>query len=237
MDNREEEREKFAESLYRYIGYCRSEQIAQTDTSLKREHYPIAIDKWFFLYRKALNKKHRQHIWLMNGGRKVAVAALVVLAVFCGAVFSVDAFRVSVLNFIFDKNDVFTSVKVMDAVEGVKETIPSSWVNAYVPLYIPNTYELALAQDAGVIKTIVYRNNAGDELFFSQGDRNSNFQVDTEDASSEEFQIAGVRGLLVTKKRWNTLLWYTNESAFCVVGVLPVDELLRFSESIEVSKQ
>lgn len=236
MDNREE-REKFAESLYRYIGYCRSEQIAQTDTRLKREHYPITIDKWFFLYRKTLNKKHRQHIWLTDSGPKVAAAALIVLAVFLGTMFSVDAFRVSVLNFIFNKNEIYTSVNVMDAVEGVKETIPSSWVNAYVPLYIPNTYALAMVQDAGVIKTIVYRDKAENELFFSQGDRNSNFQVDTEDASCEEIQIAGVRGLLVTKNRWNTLLWYTNDSAFCVVGVLPIEELLRFSESIEISKQ
>ena len=237
MNNREEEREKFAESLYRYIGHCRSEQIAQTDTRIQRENYPIALDKWFILYKKRLNKKHRQSIWLVNSGPKVAAAALIVLVVFLGTIFSVEAFRVSVLNFIFNKNDVYTSINVMDAVEGVKETIPPSWVNAYVPLYIPHTYELAMVQDAGVIKTIVYRDKAGNELFFSQGDRNSNFQIDTEDASSEELQVAGVSGLLVTKNRWNTLLWYTNESAFCVVGVLPVEELLRFSESIVVSKQ
>ena len=83
---------------------------------------------------------------------------------------------------------------------------------------IPDGYRLSNNQNFGEIKIIYFASDMGDTIEFSHSPVNSSFQVDTENARTEEIKINRVNGILVEKDGILTLIWVTDSNAFHIMA-------------------
>lgn len=232
MSENRNETIKIFDSIYRYIGYCRSEQLAKSSADREIADYPAAIDTWFASYSSNLKRKQRAREFIYTGLPKLAVTAILVFVVLGITTFSVDALRVKFLNFIINRNDVYTEVHIDEGSTNKAASIPSSWNSYYIPGYVPDTYYLDSVQEAGTIRILMYRDTEKNELLFTQGDINSDLHIDTESATVEELTINGRKALFVNKSDRITIVWYTDDAVLCAIGTITREEMMRFVESI-----
>ena len=232
MDNKHIEEAKIVESVYRYIGFCRSEQMAEVKPAPHQETYPASLDAWFSSYINKAKRHQDLHVFLHVRLPKVAIAAIATLVLLGITTFSVDALRVRFLNFISESHETYTKIQVGEDFHSTVEAFPNDWHNAYYPQYTPDSYTFFSAQEAGSQKILLYKDQLGNELYFSQGNLDSEIQIDTEDATIVDITINNAKGMLIEKNERLTILWFTNDAILCTIGVLPRDDIIRFSESI-----
>lgn len=232
MDNKRIEEAKIVDSVYRYIGFFRSEQLAESEPTPHNEAYPASLDDWFSSYTRKMKRHHNMHAFLVVKMPKVAIAVVVMLILVGITTFSVDALRVRFLNLITKNNEIYTKVQVGEDFPNSGESIEKKWHNVYFPQYIPESYNLDSAQEVGSQKFLLYRDPSGNELIFIQGNLDSELQVDTENATTEDITINNAKAMLIEKNDRLTILWFTNDAILCTIGVLPRDEIIMFSENI-----
>ena len=245
MKNRTEinEQENMMDSLYRYVGYRHSENVARELDEIsklaKDMEYPKELDDWFAGYIENVKKSEKKAKRMAAAKRIANKAAMVAIVLMIGlalVTFSVDALRIGVLNFIVETTQRYTSIKVGNVIDKEDEvTIP--WSSYYLPEYITDGYSISRVEEFSDIRMIYYQNASGEVIEFSQSFGNYNYQIDTENTEATEVMINDTKGILVDKDGVVTLLWNNSDYTFYLTGKADKKEIIKMAESIKFIKK
>lgn len=231
------------DSLYRYVGYRHSENVARELDEIsklaKDMEYPKELDDWFAGYIENVKKSEKKAKRMAAAKRIANKAAMVAIVLMIGlalVTFSVDALRIGVLNFIVETTQRYTSIKVGNVIDKEDEvTIP--WSSYYLPEYITDGYSISRVEEFSDIRMIYYQNASGEVIEFSQSFGNYNYQIDTENAEATEVMINGTKGILADKNGDITLIWSNSDYTFFLFGKADREEIIKMAESIKFIKK
>lgn len=236
------ETDKIMDGFYYYIGYHHTENNAKILDKIKEGtdtnniNYPKELNEWFNDYinkSKKLEKKNKRIKKINSLSKRVAIILITLVICITTITFSVEAFRIKVLNFIIDKQERYTSIEVSGKqVENEKGKLLDNWTDFYLPDYVPEGFEIVNAEKYGNIRIIYYENKDGVEIEFSQSPNGNNHQLDTENAQIDKIKIKDKEAILIEKNGLITLLWYNDEDTFNLIGKTDKNEIIKMAKSI-----
>lgn len=159
-------------------------------------------------------------------GRALAVCLLVFYIALTTAVAAVPFVRKSVLHFIMEIDEKYTSLEFVNS--GIEIEVPIGWRGKYYLSYIPDGYIFETTDGFEVS----YRNAQGKTLLFAEYGSETSVNIDTEDASLGFVDIQGQNALLSEKNGWVTLAWAVADHYFILDFQGNKEEAVRIAESI-----
>lgn len=192
---------------------------------------PAALDaKCRKMIRQAYDKKRRENQvkeFLRAAGR-VAAMLFITLGVCTTLVFSVEALRTPMLNFLIEQYDRYTAIDFdQDATDDPafgSSHLPAVPDGSPLEAFMPSGYELyrhTVKEDGTVF--VIYKSENGSSIFFSTTVLAGNLGYDTEDADAKKIEIAGFEGYLVEKDGVLKISWFDTEK--CVAYQLSAPDL------------
>jgi len=152
-----------------------------------------------------------------TAGRWAAIL-MITVGILTTLVFSVEALRIPVVNFIIEQHERFSTIIVNKNDEQTVNTDPTSedgQRSEKGPLagLLPASYVLSKETvfDNGTFM-YTYCNEAGEKVTFVASLSNGTYTVDTEDANCEDILLKGCKGVLVIEGSARNLLWYDESS-------------------------
>ncbi|AGL02459.1 DUF4367 domain-containing protein [Desulfoscipio gibsoniae] len=162
---------------------------------------------------------------------KVAVCIAIVFTFLNAVLLSVEATRNSIFNAIIAWQEKYTEVKFG---ESKKE---SQQDNVYRPTYLPEGYKETAAERYGNTFTIIYTNNAGEEILFDQRPAESGTSlVDNENTEYTKVKISDNTAYLfkaMTTDDSNVLIWQSDGLVYELISKIDSTELIRIGESLK----
>jgi len=148
---------------------------------------------------------------------------------------TVQAFRLSVLNFLISIEPKYTSYELQDDDQsGDNEKLIVNWTNSYVPGYMPEGYEVTEMSSSGSLKKIVLENADSCRIIYTEYESESSLSIDTEDASLiKTIMINGHDGTVSTKDSTTTIVWKMDGHLFVVQGQISTDEAIKIAENVK----
>lgn len=158
-----------------------------------------------------------------------AVACLCVLLTISSIILmSVGATRNAIFNAVISWREEYAEIHY---------DVSTSQAGMYRPTYLPAGFSEKTVESVGIIKTIVYENEAGDQIVFSQEEAgHGTTLVDNENTKYSEVKISGSPGHLFQAKIENNasiLIWEENGIVFNLIAILDAKELVRIGESLK----
>ncbi len=179
--------------------------------------------------RKLLAENRRKKVGkqLMANGKKIACVFIIILAGLAITTFGVEAWRVKVLNFVFDRSSPGTTFTFAE-----RGAIRNA-VGDFELEYIPEGFELSEKKHSKSMFDAIYKNFENSKSFslsvrFPEG----LFDIDTENAEIETIEINGYEGVYITNKRHNAFVWNDDNYAYILMGSISKDELYKILEGI-----
>ena len=170
--------------------------------------------------------------------RTIAISLVAIFVVFFTAMTTVSAFRTRVLNIWMDIRPEYTAFQLRggDSTEGGSMIV--NWINAYVPTYIPEGYEVSSFSYSEGFKRIVFENTPAQTfILYTELDEASNLVVDTENADRfEEISINGHIGTLVLKNNMVTIVWEQRGRMFMIQAQADVGTVIKMAEGVKFLK-
>ena len=178
---------------------------------------PAALDaRCRKIIRQAYEKQRRleqARRILCTAGRTAAIL-FITLGMCTTLIFSVEAIRIPVINFLIEQHERYTSI------DFTKETVDTQSQDSSavaendegeLPLanLVPSGYAVSrydVKEDGSV--TIIYKNTTGNSIFFATSALEGNMNFDTENANYENVVIAGYSGILVQKNSSLKITWF-----------------------------
>lgn len=239
--NREEGMNKALEGFYHYIGYQHVSQTAQSMGDLHRQalevEYPRDLHDWFNQYTRKMKNKERNRkrkTKFILIAQRAAVIGFILIASVSITTFSVDAYRVKVMNLIEEVHDTFTSFTFEEKQAGDTDAkLLEGLSNYYYPTTMPQKYKLSKVDAYGDMKILRFVSKNGEPLEIYQSSHDVNMQVDTEEATVKEVSFAGLTGKFIVKSERNTLIWFTDERMLYIVGQESEQEMVGIAESMK----
>ena len=238
MENKEN---KVIEAYYGYIGeiYVDSivDELEEKKEEIKNTSFPKELDTWVEEYIKTEEKKEKRIKLIKNikkQSKKAAIILLIVIAGISTLIFTVEAIRVRVFNYFIEKNERYTEIRVEE--ENNIKTPELNWESYYQPTYMTEGYYFESSKDIGSIKVLKYTNGEN-QITFTQANNGTDFQLDTEDAVTENIKINGNEGLLIIKEDRSMIFWHNEEKSFTITGNIKKEEIIKIAESIEKNKK
>ncbi|SFG16809.1 protein of unknown function [Desulfotomaculum arcticum] len=162
---------------------------------------------------------------------KVAACIAIVFTLLNAVLLSVEATRNSIFNAIIAWQEKYTEVKFGEL---EKE---SQQENVYRPTYLPEGYKETSAERYGNTFTLIYANNAGDEILFDQRPAESGTSlVDNENTEYTKVKVSGNTAYLfkaLTADDANVLIWQSNGLVYELTSKIDSAELIRIGESLK----
>lgn len=162
--------------------------------------------------------------------RKYAVrAACIFLALIvfsCATIFSVSAWRVRFLNFMFNKDAPNTDYNFTDEK-------PAPQMDDRLKLnYIPEGFKLE--DNVSGERSINFIFSHGEEYFYVSSDElDANFNIDTENAIIEKSKINGFDAIYISNQNANSLIWYDDDRAYTLTGNISKDEIFKIAKGLK----
>mgnify|MGYP002350923992 CR=1 FL=1 len=170
------------------------------------------------------------------GLQRVAVIILALGSVLAASLFSVDAFRVKVLNFFMETKPEYTEFRLEESKERRNDEKVVDWSNSYMPTYVPEGYTVEFSENGSAIKSILFQNAEGKIIDYTQHTEAANFNYDTESASSREITVNEKGGTLIVKEGTYSIVWKYEKSIFVVMTQIDEQETLKIAENIKFMK-
>lgn len=182
---------------------------------------------------KKMKKAGRVHHF--SALNKAAVAVLAIFLTFSSMMATVQAFRLSVLNFLISIEPKYTSYELQDDDQsGDKEKLIVNWTNSYVPSYTPEGYGVTEMSASDSLKKIVLENADSSKIIYTEYESDSSLSIDTEDASLiKTIKINGHDGTLSEKDSTTTVVWKMAGRLFVVQGQISKDEAIKIAENVK----
>jgi hypothetical protein len=178
------------------------------------------------IFKKERNKLFFKKI--SKYSKRVAIFFLALAVVSGVTIFSVEAWRIKVMNFIIEMNQTHSEIKFSEEI-----TKGNSYKSNEITLgYIPEGFELERRDvSAGGIDLIF----TGKENYFvfSMDDINSKMGIDTENASVKKMTVNGREAFYSSNDNVNILVWHDEESSYTLSGKIEEKEIFRIAENIK----
>ncbi|MEN6315450.1 MAG: DUF4367 domain-containing protein, partial [Clostridiaceae bacterium] len=144
------------------------------------------------------------------------------------AVFSVEAWRVKVMNFVIEISQAYSEINC-----GENSSKGDSYTSDEITLgYIPEGFKLEKRDVKNNMVSLIFK---GEEYYFvfSMNDITGSLVIDTENASLKKIIINGQEALYSSNKNVNILVWHDDEFSYRLSGTLEEKEMVRIAESIK----
>lgn len=201
---------------------------ALTDEAKQRGNVPSpALDKRIEGLIKRSSRKIKVKRFAKGAG-KAAACLCILLAVSSVILMSVEATRIAIFNAVLSWHAQYTEIEygASDAKAGI-----------YRPAYLPAGYHEQELRPAGIITMIVYENEAGDQIVFTQEEAgHGKTAVDNEHTDYSKVQVSGNEGHLFQAQdegNASILIWEDHGIVFNLIAVLDGEELIRIGDSIK----
>lgn len=202
----------------------RNNDHALTPETLRK--FNKIIDRMFF--RKRLGNLSRGATRFLP---RVAAAIAIIAILFSTLVMSVEAVRVSTLNFLINVQNGYTSIHQDPSGSGSLSG-DITLTNTYMPSYIPEGYSVSALNNGKSFMIITYENDMGHIIYFQEYS-GSGANIDTEEAEKiESVKVNGQEGMLVEKDGIFSVTWKLNDRFFVVATEISADESVRIAESV-----
>lgn len=151
---------------------------------------------------------------------------LILLAVSIASIFSVSAWRVKFLNFVFDSEKPNTDFQFGD-MKGSNYSDDELMFG-----YIPEGFELVKSSSN---ESSIYLKFENKDLYFSFSLKNieSKIGIDTENGKIEKLTINGYEAVYSENKNINALIWSNGEFAFTIIGDIPKEDIIKIAENFK----
>ena len=233
--------QKNTENFLYNLGYEYTKQINEEADRLSEQYadieVPESLDRWFkeFIAGKEHEYKAQQRRKTLIRASKRLAAACLILAVFgLTLTMSVEAFRIRFFNMIVEVSESFTAVIYQKTENDIPEQLNP--LGVYYPEYLPPGYELVKVDDESIMITVLFENEASEQVILSQARLPVNTHIDTEDAHVWEIEIKGFPGILSVKPEKTIILWRNDLWEFILSGPVDKSEILRMAESLVQKK-
>ncbi len=180
--------------------------------------------------RKLFRKEQRKLVYrkVLKYSKRAAVFFLAIVVVSGVFVFSVEAWRVKVLNFVIDMSQTHSEINFSE--EGTKG---DSYASDEITLgYIPEGFKLDKKDVKGDMISLVFK---GEESYFifSMREITGSIGIDTEDASVKKLKINGHEALFSSNENVNILVWHDEDYTYSLSGTVEENEMAEIARSIK----
>mgnify|MGYP001134027536 CR=1 FL=1 len=176
-----------------------------------------------------LFKSERNKIFFKSFQKySVRVASILLVFIIFSAIsiFSVSAWRVKFLNFVFDSKKPNTEFEFGD-------TKGKTYSNDEMTFeYVPDGFELVKSVSNEQSVYLMFKNN---DLYFtfSLNDIEGKLSIDTENGTVEKLTINKQEAVYTENKNINALIWHNDEFAFTIMGNIPKEEIIKIAEKFK----
>lgn len=230
--------DEYGEILLRKAAILLSEEDKKTYDKLRDDETIVnpnqeGLDKKILGMIKKYEKKEKRKRKLRLI-KKVTLKAAVLIAVlmvgFAVTFSTVEAFRVTVINFIIEQKEKFSLISLS---ENNNISVPTELDEKYYPHYLPKGYEInsTFTNDSGVEISYINKNN--EIINYSYFDKNTKAGIDTENTTETSVFINGIKGSIFSKNRYRTLVFKLDEYIFIIEGHIEQEEIIKIAESIK----
>lgn len=179
---------------------------------------------------KALFSRERRKQKLLKAmvyTKRAACFLLIFAAIMTVAVFSVEAWRIKFMNFVFDADAPDTKISFTDKKQG---EIYDGMVDLK---YIPEGF---VSEESSVSSRMVSLSFLNKDKYFQfrLGKLDVNSAVDTENAVVENITINGYDGIYISKTDRNMLIWHNSSYTYRITANIEKDEIIKIAENIIV---
>ena len=163
---------------------------------------------------------------------RIAIVVLAVSFVFSAAFFSVEAFRVRVLNMMLEFQDTHTSVQFAPS-SGTDQVLTVEDVLKVLPE--PYTLDEETYYQDGFEEHAQLYSSDGKKVSWQAPPASVGYSVDTEDADiCQDIMVGQYQGMLVEKEGRTTVLWgdYDAGRAYCLIAEYPCEQVMEMVEKL-----
>ncbi len=206
-----------------------SQLTAEKYKEFQNQDVPFSLD-FERRMEKLINRNKKPYFRLINTvAKRVAVIIAAIIIVLTSTVFSVEALREGVKNFVIEAYEKFSTIVFR------KNSSTSTEIMVYYePMYIPKGYILAEEKrlDYDYIKT--FKNSNGDEIVYIQScDLENGRNINTENAITEEINGGFYVYIPSSKTRMFIKSNGIYEYYFRCSKKVSKEDLLKMADSIE----
>lgn len=176
------------------------------------------------------DKRKRNLMLLKRVSLKAAIFIAVFTIGFAITFTTVDAFKITVINFIIEQKEKFSLISLS---ENNNISVPTELNEKYFPHYLPEGYEInsTFINDGGVEISYINKN---DEIFiYSYFDKNSKAGINTENTTETSVLINGLEGSIFSKDGYRILVFKSDEYIFIIEGHIEKEEIIKIAKSIK----
>jgi hypothetical protein len=237
-------REDYEDSLFRYLMAGYSQEVGeelQTDNKNLRaagefDPSPEAVRR----FDRALNSAFYKRVFIntvkktYRSMNKAAVLIIAIVMLAGSSVLAIEGVRIGVLNFLIGFEQEYTSLR-LDPERGnniIGDNVYMSWSGGFVPAYIPDGYRIVNISSAGNVKSILFENDEGSFIHYSEDTADAVTHIDTENANTENVKVNNYDALLVTKNGVTSIAWSDGHRIFIIISMLERDELLKMAVNV-----
>ena len=188
------------------------------------------LDKKILGMIKGYEKKKKNFILLKKITLKVAVFIGILLIGFVITFTTVEAFKVTVLNFIFEQKEKFSLISLSD---NSHDDVQAKLDTKYYPHYLPDGYEIKNTFITDVRVEMLYANKNDEIISYSCFETDAEAGIDTENRTITNISINGFEGNIFSKDGHRILVFKSNEHIFVVDGYMTQAEIIKVAESIK----
>lgn len=161
---------------------------------------------------------------------KAAVFIAVLMVGFAVTFSTVEAFRITVLNFITEQKEKFSLISLS---ENNSSDVPTELNGKYYPHYLPSGYEIksTFITDMGV--EISYINKNKERINYSYFGKDTTAGIDTENRIETSVRINELNGNIYSKDGHRILVFKSDEYIFVIDGIITQEEIIKIAESVK----
>lgn len=182
------------------------------------------MDTMFASARKKANRKHR-----FITARRVAAVFLVFLTMASVTVMSVEAFRVPVLNFIFERSNKKDQLNI-----SIKDKSPK---DNYIFNYLPAGYKFKEKTVYGTQKQCVYEySNVDNSIIYIiiQSQVDYDYYLDIDKSSYSKISL-NHKTYYFMQNTYSELFWYQDKYLIRIKAKISKQEFLKIAENIKIN--
>ena len=248
MSNHDIEKEKQKiirqsdELLLRYASLCHIEnEAAEFDKLImENEQEPIKhnLNNKTLLMIKKNQRRIRNKRFAKSAQKiliKVAIFFLVLIITFSTLYITVDAFKVNVLNFVYNQEDDYTDIRLDETDPESENTsiIPEDWHGLYAPTYLPNSFYLLDSEKASSSYRLEYQNKADKYLRFRSYPNKAAIAINNDEINTQKVIINDKEGYLTVTNGTVIIAWHDNDNLWQITTNLTREEAIKIAESVK----
>lgn len=216
--------------------YLKTEKVSKTKNVKFSEVHEQKMKK---LFRKVKNEERIKNINKVT--KKVAVILVCTLAITCGLITSVKAWRKEIVKFIMKNNDDnYMSIKFGEEQEesgDVEETNQYKTDEIHF-MYLPDGFEVSESDSNQLSQSVFFRNSNDNYIvILREYIKKFSKEADIEKTCSEKIKMKDKEIFKIVKEERTSFVWYGEKYAYEVYSNLEDNEILKIIKNIKILKE